>query len=269
MHKQLKTIILTAAAACALTACDSVASDDRYIPVESLTAQRTVIVEDFTGQKCVNCPAAHVVLEELTAQWGDAVIPVSIHAGSFGIAADYTRYTGLMQPEGNTYNDAWGITEWPKGVVNRQYAPSNHDLWATQVREALKAPARLDIGLTASLTPDSMIDITTTLRPQADIPGAKLQIWVIEDSIVARQWDIDRGTINDYVHNHVYRASVNGVGGEDVALSADQFAPSTLSHTIALRRTATERWRASKISVVAFVYTSAGVEQAAKAHLNL
>ena len=263
---KFKNVILSLAAASSLWACSDIDENNRYITVDNVDPQRSIIIEDFTGQNCVNCPAAHRDLEKLVEQYGDAVIPVSIHAGSFGIAADYTRYTGLMQPEGNTYNDAWGINEWPKGVINRQSGPIDRDAWAKAVRDIIGTPTPLDIDLEASC-PDgaSEISIKLTLRPAEDIAG-NLQLWILEDGIVARQQDIDLGRIDDYVHNHVYRAAVNGVGGQPVDLAAHLHMDATFTQP--LRATATETWVPANLSVVAFVYNDRGVVQAAKAKVN-
>lgn len=249
-----------------LTSCSDIAEDERYIVVDSVVPQRAIIIEDFTGQNCVNCPKAHETIDRLVAQYGDAVIPVSIHAGYFGVAADYTRYTGLMQPEGNTYNDMWGIDEWPKGVVNRSGGPLNYDQWASAVRTELDKPTALDIELSAVCPEGSdEIAIEATFSQSADIEGF-LQLWIVEDGIVARQRDIDRGLITDYVHNHVYRASVNGVGGE--AIELDAMIHRTVEYTQPLRRTDTETWVTDNLSVVAFVYNSSGVIQAARAKVE-
>lgn len=257
---------LTAGAALALTACSDISTDDRFIVTESVTPLRAVIIEDFTGQDCVNCPAAHETLDLLVEQYGDAVIPVSIHAGTFGVPCDYKRYTGLMQPEGNTYNDAWGIDEWPKGVVNRSGSATNCDEWAEAVRRELAVEAPLGITVSADCPEGAAdIDIKVTLSPRTDIEGM-LQVWIIEDGIVARQRDIDRGLITNYVHNHVYRASVNCVGGERTVLKANIHSELTFSQP--LRATQYETWVPGNLSVVAFVYTPDGVLQAACAKVN-
>ncbi len=256
---------LIAGTAMILSACSDISTDDRFIATESVAPQRAVIIEDFTGQNCVNCPSAHETLDLLVEQYGDAVIPVSIHAGTFGVASDYTRYTGLMQPEGNTYNDAWNITEWPKGVVNRHGAPSNASDWAALVRTEIARPTTLAIDLEAGLSDDeSTVTATVVLKPTANITG-KLQVWILEDGIVAFQKDDERGRIPDYVHNHVYRASVNGVGGEAVVLQS--MIHKTLTFSIPVRDTEHEHWNAHNLSVVAFVYDDSEVLQAAKAHV--
>lgn len=260
---------LIAAGICALTlsACDDIDENSRYITTESVKPVRAVLIEDFTGQECRNCPRAHETIEALVAQYGDAVIPVAIHCGGFGVPTDNTRYTGLMQPEGNTYNDAWGITEWPKGVVNRTGGALNDDRWATAVRTELERETPLSIGVTAACaggTSDIAIEIT--LEPTADVTG-HLQVWIVEDGIVTRQRNENGRWITDYVHNHVYRASVNGVGGQEVNLRAHVH--NTVELTQPLRDTPTEKWNAANLSVVAFVYNGSGVIQAARAAVSV
>ena len=55
--------LIVASVAMFLSSCANVDEGDRYIKVESSDAKRAVLVEEFTGQKCINCPEAH---EELT-----------------------------------------------------------------------------------------------------------------------------------------------------------------------------------------------------------
>ncbi|MCM1110268.1 MAG: Omp28 family outer membrane lipoprotein [Clostridium sp.] len=264
----LKTILAILAASAALTfsACSDIDEADRYIPVESVAPERCVLVEDFTGQNCINCPAAHETLERLVEQYGDNVIPVSIHCGGFGISVDYTRYKGLMQPEGNTYNDAWGIDSWPKGVVDRTGGAINHEQWPSAVRDELKRPTPLSIDLKAVCPEgDDKVSIEVTLSSTTDLSGS-LQLWVLEDSIIARQQDINLGRIDDYVHNHVYRAAVNGVGGESVDMKA--MIHWTKEYAIGLRTAKFETWVPRNLSIVAFLYDRSGVIQAARVRVD-
>lgn len=67
--KRLYIFLLAAVAF--LTGCDSVASDDRLIEVPAATIQRNVLIEDFTGQRCIFCPAATEAITQLQARYGD------------------------------------------------------------------------------------------------------------------------------------------------------------------------------------------------------
>ena len=88
--------------------------------------------------------------------------------------------------------------------------------------------------------------------------SGKLQVWLIEDGIVAMQVMGDGSTNRNYVHNHVFRTSVNGTWGEAINVKEGEHAFATYSYTLP------EKWNADKVSVVAFVYDDNEVLQAAK-----
>ena len=69
-----------------LAGCDEVDEQDRFISMGDVEVKRNVLLEDFTGQDCSNCPTAHEVVASLKEQYGDAVVAVAVHATSvFGI----------------------------------------------------------------------------------------------------------------------------------------------------------------------------------------
>lgn len=262
MNKLINRIIAASATLVALTACDNIGEDERFIAVDPVVPSRVVLIEDFTGQNCVNCPDAHAVIEQLEEQYPGSIVAVSIHAGSFAFSKEYTsfeaNYIGLGTEEGQLYNDSWNVESWPSGVVNRRGGPANYDTWATTVRDELAREADIALDLSAKLEGND-IKIDVKLEPQADIDGY-LQVWVIESGIVAFQRSLGHGTIRDYVHNHVFRATVNGQNGEQIALRDGIHA--SKAYTIAMRDNEQERWVAQNLSVVAFVADNTGVHQA-------
>lgn len=257
--------IIPATAALLLAACNPVAEDDRFEAAAPAEINRVVLIEDFTGQNCINCPAAHEVIEQLEAQYPGSVIAVSIHAGDFGIPVERTDlpsgYIGLMTAEGQTLNDSWNIASWPSGVVNRTSGAIGHKDWANAVYSELSHQPLADIKVDAVLSADgSAISINTTIEPRGDINGA-LHLWVVEDGIVARQRTLGNKIIPDYVHNNVFRASVTPIAGQPEQFS--QFIHRTFTHDIAMRATEHELWKAENLRVVAFVTDAAGVQQVA------
>ena len=244
-----------------LVSCDPVSVDDRYIEMEAIDAQRCVLLEEFTGQNCVNCPTAHRTIEALQKQYGSSLISVSIHAGSFAFPEG--QFGDLLQtfktPEGDEYAAMWGITTYPSGVINRRGSVLGFADWASIIRSELERPAGLNIELSASVDEDKLI-AAVTLKPTTAIEG-HLQLWVVEDGIVSLQ--VDGGaTLRDYVHNNVYRASMNGVGGTAVSLQANVFA--TENFSIDVRK----NWSVDNLSIVAFVYDQSGVQQAVRVPLH-
>lgn len=246
-----------------LVACSHIDEDERLIYVKPEAAKRTVLLEDFTGQRCVNCPKGTAVIHQLEEDYGNAVVAVGIYSGSFGKTAA-GRLLPLTTETGNEYFDHWKLNEQPIGMVNRHGAV-NYPNWTRDVKEELAKPAPLTIGLEATADGDKMIITLNEEGTDGTVTG-KLQVWVVEDSIVATQTrhdpiDNDNVTINDqnYVHNHVLRTAVNGTWGDDFTIGEGERKTQTMTQTL------DASWNVANLSVVAFVYNDSGVQQAAKA----
>ena len=239
---------------------DVIPEGERYEELPPVEARRNILIEDFTGQTCSNCPDAHQVISDLQTLYGEHVIAVAIHAGHFGIAeGSNPNFVGLMQSEGNTYATYWGVETYPAGIINRTSGLLKHTEWAAYARQALEEEAMIDIQLDCKVTEDSTrIYINTVISSNMEMKGNKLQLWITESNINAVQQH--GGTLNrNYLHNHVYRASVNGLWGEEANI------PYSNVHYIPLR----ENWDIENLSVVAFVYNDTdGVLQVTEHHIG-
>lgn len=241
-----------------LSSCDNIDEDDRYIDTGSVNVERKVLLEEFTGQRCTNCPAAHKIIESLEEQYGEDLIVVSIHAGSFGIS---TEDGGLMQKEGNEYADHWDITAYPAGVIDRTSGVLTMNQWATVVREDAMLSTEIQISLEAQLSGDKKeLEIFTTIASSEDTTGS-LQLWVVESGIVAFQID-GRDRLDDYVHNNVFRACVNGLWGEEMPLERNVV--KYVSNTIDIN----SEWNLQNVSIVGFYYNNSGVLQVEKCNIE-
>lgn len=252
-------------------ACDDVKPDDRYILGEEIKSEGSVLLEDFTGQRCLNCPDAHEVIKELEAQYGsDKVIAVSIHCGSFGFSKHQTNFekgnVGLMTEEGNAILETYSISSFPMGCVDMG-SPITYGLWASAVRDALAKPSHVNIDLDVEFTPSDTEANTGTIEIKAEVMSGEthtgnIQFWILEDNIIAPQRHGNQ-TIYEYVHDNVFRAQVfDGVRGESITL------PEGLSVTkqgsIKTRWNNEEHWEVDNLSVVAFVCDANGVLQVVK-----
>ena len=245
-----------------LAACDHIDEDERYIYVKPAAVQRTVLIEDFTGQGCVNCPKATEVITQLEEQYPDGVIAVAIHCGPFARSATGTRYP-LGTDEGDAYYQHWNFDRQPIGMVNRQ-GLSDYTDWTTLVHKMVQLTAPLSIAVQADADPDiRQLNVVATIMAIDGNVGANLQLWLVEDGIVNAQYMPDGSVNRAYVHNHVLRRAINGTWGEQVTLGEGQTA--TIDHSIALE----EGWNMEHLRVVAFVYDNTGVLQAAQTNVNI
>lgn len=248
---------LSVAAACTLTlglaaSCDNISEPDRIQEVEIAPAQRMVVLEEFTGQNCTNCPEGHDIVHSILEVYPDAFIPVSIHASSFSISEENG---GLGTPEGAEYYLNSGQPALPSGVVNRQGGNIDRSDWTAAVSRIIKIETPLTIGLKASLDESGKnIDIAVNLLSTSPLSG-NLQLWILEDNITAYQLDHGMPSFA-YTHNHVLRGAANGTWGESVSLA--EFEPVDVTNTAAVK----DGWNTDNLVVVAFLYNDSGIVNA-------
>lgn len=234
--------------------CDNIKEDDRFIEVDKVDAKRTVLLEEFTGQLCTNCPDGHEIVRQLKAKYGESVIPVSIHAGNLSIA-ETPEGGGLAIPEGEQLFTAAGRPSLPSGVVDRVSGVQDRSNWDTWIYNELQkeAPAVIDIE---PVIAGDKLNIDVNILPTETL-DATLHVWILESGIVTYQYDHGKH-VTDYNHSHVLRAVVGSTDGMNVALQKGVYSRS--SFNIALK----DRWNRANISVVAFIANSNGILQAAE-----
>lgn len=266
--------LLTAGAA--LTACNDIEPGNRYLELPPIDAKRGVLLEEFTGQKCVNCPDAHNIIKGLKSQYGDQLVVVGIHSGgdAFSIGAGDKMWADvtpcLRVPDGETYAKNAGDVSalgLPIGQINRKTGLVGRNDWSEIIRNEVQREPRVAIDLHTELVADaegipSKLAIKTALETATDRLNGNLQLWILESDITALQFMPNGGYDFEYKHDHVFRAVVNGIDGEPVSVVYDE--PTELTHEIALDKT----WNAKNLSVVAFMYDGSGVMQAVEAKVN-
>lgn len=266
---KLKNFMNTAFAGllvCALWSCDTIKEEDRLVYVKPAEVNRSVLIEDFTGQRCVNCPVATEEIEKLQEQYGDAIIAVGIHSGPFGHRSTMTSARlPLCTETGDEYYTHWGIEYQPGVKINRGAPIYNTAEYGSVVREALQKTTPLAMELEADYDAATRtIDISISATTSEDVSG-KLQVWVIENNIVAQQNMPDGSTNSEYLHQHVFRTSVTSdIYGDDFSVADET--PATAAYKVTLDET----WKPEDVAIVAFVSNAAnGVLQVVKKGLAM
>lgn len=247
-----------------MVACDEVSVNDRLIYVEPPQVSRAVLIEDYTGQYCVNCPRATEEIERLIEQYGDSiVIAVAIHSGPFGKSKG--EPSPLYTEVGDMYFNTWGMSAQPIGLIDRLFGstPFSYTDWAGGVNYevAIEPPVSFltDIDYDSE-TRDAAIEVQTIGLDSALVSG-KLQVWLVEDSIDSFQLMPDGSREEHYNHMHVFRASVNDPWGDALSVSLGQVAVKNYELKL------DPAWVPEHCSVVTFLYDDSGVHQVAKKKL--
>ncbi len=268
---KLKNIFLgvaTAAMAMAAASCSNIDEGDRLIYVKPAEVGRAVLIEDLTGQRCINCPTGTDIINGIIETYGeDNVIAVGIHCGPLGFAGNSKR-VGLMTDTGVEYYKHWANGTnlgQPSAIFNRKKGKGpidNLNNWAAEVGLIISEKANLSVNIANAY--DVKTRTLTTKVGAFGVNGTvngKLQVWIVEDGIKAMQLMPDGSANQDYIHNHVFRAAVNGTWGEEVTVKEGETTSKDYSYVLP------ETWNAENISVVAFVYNDNGVENVAKKHI--
>lgn len=238
-----------------LVGCDHISEDERLIYEKPEPAQRVVLLEDFTGQRCPNCPLATQVIEQLQETFGNSIVAVGIHGGPLAFAGN-TSIVGLKTAAGDEYYNHWNLEYQPVGLVNR-HAPINYPEWVDVVKEELAKPAPLHLSGMWFIEDDVMTIQLLAKGTDGTVTG-KLQVWLLEDGIKTLQL-MPNGTANqEYIHNHVFRTAVNGTWGEDFSIKEGETIERAMTQSLE------PTWNKEQLSIVAFVYNASGVQQAVK-----
>lgn len=287
MRKQFSAALTLVAAAFMLsasfTSCGDVAEEERWtnltiLPNEggssggvmvgggllggvTLNLPKNVLIEDFTGQRCINCPEAASAIGELQTSLTNAgasrIVAVAIHGGSMAIAEDsVSGGLGLANEQGMAYHTHWQIDSWPMGIVDRQGGPVKYTEWSSRAVSRLADTPLCQIEVKTSVAPNeadstcSDLTITVNGKFMDNAPEtAKLQVWITESDIQRLQFMPDGSRDAAYVHNHVFRAAVNGPWGEEIN--------KTLRISKVYTFTTKPYWNIDNLAVVAFLYTEA------------
>lgn len=264
--KNLFLGVAAAAMAMAAASCSNIDEGDRLIYVKPAEVGRAILIEDFTGQRCINCPTGTEIINGIVDTYGeDNVIAVGIHSGPLGFAGN-SKTVGLMTDTGKEYYTRWDKENkmgQPWVIFNRKTSPDSHyNNWAAMVGTIISEKANLSVKI-ANAYDAATRTLTTTVGADGvnGTVNGKLQVWIVEDGVKALQMMPDGKSNKEYIHNHVFRAAVNGTWGEDVTVKEGETTTKQYQYVLP------EAWNADNIAVVAFVYNDGGVENVAKKHL--
>lgn len=234
---------------------------DLYGPVPTFDAvtapEQRVLLEDFTGHDCGNCPPGHLEAHSILEAHPEHVALVAVHSGSLAAPHVPDYPADWRTPEGQYYLlTQVGLDQMPTGRANRRptaaFAPA-YDVWAANVNEALSVQPTLSLQLNASYVASSS-DLNVHVNSQwfADLTGDyRLVILITESHIVAPQLWYNHTPLNvlDYEHEHMLRGSVTGATGYAIITDPQNGHTQTDSYTFDWNSS----WLPENCEIIAFV----------------
>jgi len=266
-------LALVAFACLAVVSCDKI--DEPYLRRAGVTPIDTtdsviqkVVLEDYTGHRCPNCPGAAKTAHDLIEIYGDRVIVLTIHAGFQAIPFSSGLYTyDFRTPEGNELDQVFEISTShgnPSGMVNRRNLGNglivNPSCWANYVGMEMERTADAGIDLEVDFNQaERKVSAEMKVTFVNNITGKyHLCCYITEDSIIKPQANNDTllgsvPDIHDYVHMHVLRGSLNGTWGE--LISADTLFAAGSEFTLSYSDYQLDaEWKEKDCRIVAFLF---------------
>lgn len=239
-------------------------------PVEQQTRQ--VLIEEFTGVRCVNCPAGSQAIEDLLGIHGQRLVAISIHAGSFSAPYPNSLYDFRTIAGSNLLSYLGEPLGYPTAVVNRKIFEGEPLLqlgrqkWAGVIATDLQAPPKVKLDIKRNYDPASrQLNVTVSIYPQENLtmPDVRLSTAITENNITDLQLTPDSGTPDpNYKHKHVLRTMLTSFDGNPIN-------EALASGTVITRQYSTvlpAAWRAEECAIVAFVNIGGTVREVLQAH---
>ena len=234
---------------------------------------RNILIEEFTGVQCVNCPEGSDVIESLKETYGARLIPISIHAGFFSNPYPESAHD-FRTLAGDEIEQSLGpVTGWPAAIINRKVFDGASGLvvgkntWAGYMAQEITTTTPVEVNISKSFDPVTrLLDVTVDLSFVETINDPILiSVMITENNIPDYQITPD-GKLPDYIHKHVLRGMMTDSGGNSFSNSTNAGDSGSDAFTMTLPAS----WDESKCEIIAFVHsvTSKEVLQAYAAHVT-
>ena len=188
-----------------------------------LTAVKRVVIEEFSGQNCPNCPIGYSVVKKLLQEHPDHLISVNIQAG------------GLSRPElrisqGQQLWDYFKIPYQPRAIIDRKNNKQVYEYanWAKEVKSQIQQKAIVAINANISLNNRSLTANLSFEFTQNTTQRLKVIGYITQNNIIAYQANAS----SQYSHQHVLRSIATNSHLGDPLPQTSFVQGKTYTHTI-------------------------------------
>lgn len=179
---------------------------------------KRVLIEDYTGTWCGNCPRVNHAVELARAQT-DKIVTVGIHRSSSNPAdANYDPYNY----DTSELEAILNMSGYPKALLNRmtRWQPLEQNNIPQVINLTQGENPKLGIAMDASVV-GSTINLETKVKFSKDFSNLKLVVYVLENGLIYDQVNYTNfytgpGTISNFLHDHVLKACLTPLLGENI-----------------------------------------------------
>lgn len=242
--------------------------DSSFIASElSVEAQnRNYLLEEFTGVRCPNCPAAHAIVADILNNNPSNVFAIAAHAGF--LTAPHTGSSQDFRTDAGTevYN-YFQASGQPVLMINRHTFTeensvllNNRNIWENRFNTyATSNGGESDLNLyiyhTFNQASGLLHSYVQLVYPSAmEASTQHYSVAIIENNISAPQ-ATSSGLNNNYVHQHVLRDYISNAIGNTIT-NGGSVAPNTVITKALPTYNIPSNWNINELYIVAFVHTN-------------
>ena len=194
------------------------AQEPKFVTTEQ--TNRNVLIEEFTGRTCPNCPDGHVYANRIVANNPGRVWSVNVHAGGYSP----TNYPNLNTTPSTTIMNGFGVTGYPTGVVNRsKYEVLNRGEWESEAKKQMAQTAECNVAgqvILNKVTRTATITVEVYYTGNSSEDKNYLTVMMLQDSILGSQSGANYNPAqvvgNQYCHMHILRDVITPTWGEEI-----------------------------------------------------
>ncbi len=188
--------------------------------------KRNVLIEEFTGKKCNNCPAGHIEAKTIEEAYPGRVWSVNIHAGFYSPTNDNPNFNTSI---GDTLLGYFNPAMFPSALINRQTAGTIASTrWRSSTDDQIVQTAECNVAGQVAINPVTRIATVTvevyyTSNSASDVNY--LNVYMLQDSILGDQLGAssnpDQEIGDKYCHMHALRGNVTPFWGDPITTTTE------------------------------------------------
>lgn len=204
---------------CTFLLCGQSLFSQEFVTTE--VTSRNILIEEFTGKACINCPLGHATANMLVDENPGRIYVVNVHAGYYST----TAYPNLNTNIGDSLLLAHNVGLFPSALINRTTSGSlPYNSWESTVAQQLPQTAECNVAGQVEINPVTRIATVTVevyYTSDSNEDANYLTIYMLQDSIIGNQtghgYNPDQVVNgNQYCHQHTLRDVITSTWGDEI-----------------------------------------------------
>jgi hypothetical protein len=205
--------------------------------VSTSPENKNVILEEFTGIKCVFCPDGHRIAQGIKADFPDDVFLINIHAGGYAVPSG--NEPDFRTPDGEAIRAHFGVNSYPSGMINRHIFSGNSPVigrsaWPGRANIIMGESSYLNVAVEATIdvqTRELVVHVEGYYTGSSPESTNFLTVALMQNNTKGPQTGGGQG--NNYNHMHRLVDIITPTWGDPInTTTASTFVDRTYTYTI-------------------------------------